>query len=312
MRIAAVLSLGAVLAASSSALAGPPPRTARAQLPAALVPPMGRSVGSPTEGHLVGGSHLPTEPYLRVVPAYAQDNVRYGLGALVGMIERAGRRLARQFPGAVLSVGDLSRAGGGEIERHASHESGRDADIAFFVNDARGRQIFADHFVPFRADGTAPTWPGAHFDDARNWALVTSVLEDPVAHVSHIFVSAPLRLRLLQYAARIGAPEALRTQAAFTMVQPHGSLPHDDHFHVRIACPGGMTSCIENPIVHARRHAVGRRHGQPRPDAHAPAASQHSAGHGAEPRTGNASAPAQDQAAEAEPALTTEVSEATE
>ena len=273
---------------------------------------MGRSVGSPTEGHLVGGAHLSTSPYLRVVPVYAQDNVRYGLGALVGMIDRAGRRLARQFPGAVLSVGDLSRAGGGEIDRHASHESGRDADLAFFVTDARGRQIFAEHFVPFRADGTAPTWPGAHFDDARNWALVTAVLEDPVAHVSHIFVSAPLRLRLLQYAARIGAPEALRTRAAFTMVQPHGSLPHDDHFHVRIACPEGMTSCVENPIVHARRHAVPRRHGQARPDAHQPASGRHPAEHGPEPRAGTVGAPAQDRADETEPALTTEVSEATE
>ena len=28
----------------------------------------------------------------------------------------------------------------------------------------------------FRGDGTAPSWPGALFDDARNWALVSAIL----------------------------------------------------------------------------------------------------------------------------------------
>jgi len=221
------------------------------------VVPQGRSIGSPTDGHLVNGAHLVDAPYLRVMPADQAGDVRWGLGALVGMIDRVAQHVRHLFPGAVLNVGHLSKSGGGGIEQHASHESGRDADLPFYVDDARGRQIFADHMVSFRGDGTAPSWPGAHFDDAKNWALVSSVLEDPVARVTYIFVSAPLRQRLLAYAARVGAPEALRTRAAFAMVQPHGTLPHDDHFHVRIACPSGMTSCIENPVVHIARRGHG-------------------------------------------------------
>jgi hypothetical protein len=42
------------------------------------------------------------------------------------------------------------------------------------------------------------------------------------------------------------------------MQQPHGALPHDDHFHVRIACPGHMTGCVENPVVHGRSPAPPR------------------------------------------------------
>ncbi len=241
--------------------------------------PMGRSLGSPTTGHLVGGAHLNDAPYLRVMPADQAGDVRWGLGALVGMIERAAQRVRHAYPGAVLNVGHLSKASGGEIEQHASHESGRDADLPFYVQDARNRQIFADHMVSFHGDGTAPTWPGAKFDDAKNWALVSALLEDPVARVSHIFVSAPLRLRLLGYAQHIGAPEAIRTRAAFAMVQPHGSLPHDDHFHVRIACPAGMTGCIENPAVRiARRSHVGRAREQV-PEHHREATREH----GAEP-----------------------------
>jgi penicillin-insensitive murein endopeptidase len=251
---------------------------------AAIIMPMGRSLGSPTEGRLVGGAHLESAPYLRVMPADQAGDVRWGLGSLVGMVHRAAQKVRHAFPGAVLNVGHLSKREGGNIEQHASHESGRDVDLPFYVEDAGGRQLFAEHMVAFRGDGTSLAWPGARFDDAKNWALVAAVLDDPAARVTHIFVSSPLRQRLLAYAAHAGIPEGLRTRAAFAMVQPRGTLPHDDHFHVRIACPGSMTSCIENPAVHiARRsHAHAHAHAPAHTHAQVPAQEQE---HGAEPRS---------------------------
>ncbi len=233
----------------------------------------------------MGGAHLDGAPYLRIVPVYAEGDARWGLEPLVGMIDRAGRALSKQFPDSVLSVGHLSRPGGGNIDRHASHESGRDADVGFFVKNHQGRSIYADHFVAFKGDGTASSWPGAQFDDARNWALVSSFVSDSAARVTHIFVASPLRTRLLQYAEKIGAPPALRTRAAELMAQPRGSLPHDDHFHVRIACPPGMDKCIEQPLPRRHPHgALARSHGghsSAPAHAHAPA-----------PSSGHASAPA--------------------
>jgi penicillin-insensitive murein endopeptidase len=225
----------------------------------------GRSIGSPTEGHLVGGVHLDETTYLRVMPADTAGDVRWGLQPLVTMLDRAARTVRRQFPEAVTSVGHLSREGGGEVEQHRSHESGRDADVGFFVRGANGRPILPTHFVPFRADGSAAAWPGAYFDDAKNWALVGALVGDPQAHVTHVFVAAPLRARLLAYAERMGAPSSLRMRAAEVMQQPHGALAHDDHFHVRIACPAHMTSCVENPPMRSRSSAPmlarGRRGG---------------------------------------------------
>jgi penicillin-insensitive murein endopeptidase len=194
--------------------------------------------------------------YLRVLPAYVGGDVRWGVEPLVAMLDRAARSVRHQFPDAITSVGHLSREGGGEIDRHRSHESGRDADIGFFVRTASGRQLLETSFVAFRGDGTAPTWPGALFDDAKNWAFVSAMLEDPEARVTHIFVASPMRARLLAYAERIGWPEALRLRAAELMHQPRGSLPHDDHFHVRIACPEHMQGCVENPGV--RNVGMGR------------------------------------------------------
>ena len=197
--------------------------------------------------------HLDTGTYLRIVPAYDLGDVRWGLEPLVTMIERAARAVRHHFPDAIVSVGHLSRAGGGDIDRHRSHESGRDADVSFFVRTATGKQLLPSHFVAFRGDGSSLAWPGAYFDDAKNWALVAAMVSDSEAHVSHLFVAEPLRARLLAYAERIGAPAAIRVRAAEAMQQPRGALPHDDHFHVRIACPAHMNGCVENPTRHQGR-----------------------------------------------------------
>jgi len=252
----ALVSVVTTLTLSSGAFPGLGPKhapTARATSFGAATLRFGRSIGSPTEGRLVGGAHLETGPYLRVVPSYESGDVRWGLEPLVAMIDRAARAVRRRFPGAIASVGHLSRAGGGDIDRHRSHESGRDADVSFFVRSATGKQLLPSRFAAFRADGAAVDWPGAYFDDAKNWALVAALVSDPEAHVTHLFVAAPLRARLLAYAERMGAPSAIRVRAAEAMQQPRGALPHDDHFHVRIACPAHMSGCVENPTTHTGR-----------------------------------------------------------
>jgi penicillin-insensitive murein endopeptidase len=246
--------------------------------PAALR--FGRSIGSPTEGHLLGGAHLEETPYLRIEPSDSAGDVRWGLEPLVTMIDRAARQIRRQFPDAVTSVGHLSREGGGEIDRHRSHESGRDADIGFFVRSSTGRQLLPKHFVQFRGDGTAASWPGAYFDDAKNWLLVQALVTDPEAHVTHLFVAAPLRARLLGYAERMGAPANVRMRAAEVLQQPHGALPHDDHFHVRISCPSHMSACVENPAMRSHRAAPPIAHGRRSAGGHAvvtPAPTPHGA-----------------------------------
>src|SRR4029079_15048120 len=103
---------------------------------------------------------------------YAHADVRWGLPALVGMIERAARGVARRYPGAVLDVGDLSRKKGGEVPRHNSHESGRDVDLGFYALDARGKQVHAPFFLRFNARLASTNMPGARFDLPRNWLLV--------------------------------------------------------------------------------------------------------------------------------------------
>ena len=211
------------------------------------------SVGSPTDGHLVAAVHVAPRPYLRVVPFYADEDVRWGVAELTGLVERAARRVARLHRGAVLSLGDLSRRQGGEVTRHRSHESGRDVDLGYYLRSKGGKPFLADRFVRIDADGNARDIAGVSFDDARNWDLVAALLDDPAAHVSRLFVATHVRARLLAFAARVGVSAEARERAAAVMVEPRGQ-PHDDHFHVRIACPASQGgACVESREPSASR-----------------------------------------------------------
>jgi penicillin-insensitive murein DD-endopeptidase len=204
------------------------------------------SIGAPNDGHLKGGVHLDlSKPYFRLVPAYESGDVRWALPVMINMIDRAARAVHKRFPGAVLDVGDISQKGGGNLLRHHSHESGRDADLGFYVLDARGKQIHAHGFIKFDTSMASPTVPGARYDLARNWALLQELLTDPAARVSHVFIAEWIRKDLLAY-ARPRVSRALFDRASLVMMQPHHSLPHDDHFHGRISCPHeAHSSCVE-------------------------------------------------------------------
>jgi penicillin-insensitive murein endopeptidase len=226
------------------------------------------SLGSPNEGHLKGGVHLDvSHPYLHVVPAYESGDVRWGLPALVNMIDRAARAVNKRFPGSALDVGDLSQHGGGDVSRHHSHESGRDADLGFYVIDAKGKQIHARTFIKFDTAMASPTVPGARYDTARNWAFVQELITDPTARISHLFIAEWVRRELLAY-AKPRVSHAMWERAALALMQPRDSLPHDDHIHLRISCPHELhSSCIElasrSPHGHARvahkgAHPMGR------------------------------------------------------
>lgn len=228
----------AVVSTVTTAEAGPT-RQLPAQFSRSPYSLMSLSVGHPNDGWQVRSKQLRDGPFLRV-----RERTRalsYGHPALVLMLTRSAGDVARAYPGSVLFVGDLSAENGGPSSGHRSHQSGRDADVAFYMRTRLGAPSTADHFVAFGAEGTAKDGSGLVFDDARNWALVRSWLRDGRARVSHIFVSRDLRARLLAYGARV---DGASTVAAIEqrLHQPRSSSLHDDHFHVRISCPPGQSA----------------------------------------------------------------------
>jgi penicillin-insensitive murein endopeptidase len=153
---------------------------------------------------------------------------------LLQLVSRAARAVAAAVPGSVVLVGDVSSERGGPLSGHASHQAGRDADIAFMVSDSQGAPVVLDTFEPFGADGHSLVNPQHFFDAYRNWVMLRTWLSDLRVVTSHVFVAGELRQLLLDYGRQ--SPEFARyVPLAAGVLHPHPA--HTDHFHLRIACP---------------------------------------------------------------------------
>jgi penicillin-insensitive murein endopeptidase len=188
---------------------------------------------------------------------------QYGVDELVVAVERAARQVNEQAPAATLGVADLSAQHGGRSRWHASHQSGRDVDLIFYTTDEDGEPLAprGDDMNHFDAEGEPyaprsveyadPAWDDRRFDTARNWSLIETLLLDPSIRLQWVFVSDPLKARMLAHAEAAGRPPWLIEYARVVMNQPGDAPPHDDHFHVRIYCPRGdrFYGCRERGVV---------------------------------------------------------------
>lgn len=193
------------------------------------------TIGHPNEGMQVRAKRLTKTRDLVVRRASHERN--YGHPALVLMLWRSASDVAKAAPGSILLVGDLSFRDGGPISGHRSHQSGRDADIGFYVTDAKGKRLPSREFIGFDGEGNAKNGGKLRFDDERNWMLVESWAKDRRAGISHIFVSEPLKGRLLRFARSHPRFAPFAARAAALLKQPEKGEDHSDHFHVRITCP---------------------------------------------------------------------------
>lgn len=196
---------------------------------------MSLSVGHPNEGWQLRAKRLKKNKYLSLKAGSEANS--YGHPALVLMLGRSSKEIAKVARGSVMLVGDLSSKRGGALSGHRSHQSGRDADVGFYVQDEAGKPVTPGKFIVFGGDGKAQDGSGYSFDDHRNWLLVQSWVRDKRAGLSHIFVSRALRQRLLAYAAKQPAFQQYVAEVSALLKQPEDAAPHDDHFHVRVSCP---------------------------------------------------------------------------
>ena len=212
--------------------------------PAGSQPPAGEPtvcLGRPSAGALRNGRQLQARPYLRLKSG--SEKRAWGHGILLQLLTRAARSAERAVPGSVALVGDLSARQGGPLSGHASHQAGRDADVAFMVSDAHGRPVALEQFEHFGPDGRSVSNPDHFFDTYRNWLLLRDWLADLRVAVTHVFVSAELRELLLDYGR--ASPEFARlVPLAGTVLRAHPN--HADHFHLRIACPTDQrAACVD-------------------------------------------------------------------
>lgn len=228
-----------------------------------LPPSRSTSIGSPTHGRLDGGVALPLQaPGLLFLPR-KDPGSRYGTVELVQGLVRAAAAVDGAEPGAVATVGDLSREAGGDISGHASHRSGRDVDVLFYLR----RESDDTPFVPSKFIPLDPRGRGTDYGDLadpaddipvridlpRTWGLVAGLVADEAADVQSILVVEHLRALLLEEAARVGAPAAVVQRFSEVTCQPR--FPHDDHMHIRVFCSADdiAAGCEDTPPLYPWR-----------------------------------------------------------
>ena len=211
------------------------------------------SIGTASRGYLVGGVAMKTKgSCLRIRPSAARKKAIYGTAELVGALEQAACRVERGWPESRLFAGDLSAKAGGDLKGHASHNSGRDADLAFYMRDAAGRPADGPRMLPIGRDAKA-RWGGElRFDAARNWALVEGLLKNPRIQVQYLFVANHIRHMLLDHARKTDASADVLSHAQAVLRQPKDSSIHEEHFHLRIYCGlhERLEGCVDYGPVH--------------------------------------------------------------
>jgi len=188
------------------------------------------AIGEFANGCVAGAAPLPLDGpgYAVVRPSRKRF---YGHPELVDFVERLGARAAAAgLP--VFYVGDMAQPRGGPLPfGHASHQTGLDADI-WFTADTRARPTAAERETPVLPSMLLPDLSGvdpARFGP-RQVSLLRLAASDP--RVDRIFVNPVIKLALC------------RSDGGAWLRRIRPWWGHDDHFHVRLACPEGSPLCV--------------------------------------------------------------------
>jgi penicillin-insensitive murein endopeptidase len=209
------------------------------------------SVGDTTHGYVVNAKPLTESEAVGILPKQRERDLAYGTSELIGLVEYAGAELFART-NTRLWVGNIGRRGGGNIPWSVSHNAGRDVDVAIAYLDRAGHAVDPPDLIALDATGVSKTRE-YRFDAARSWLIVKSLLRYEGAQIQYVFLSVPLKERLLAQARRLREPASLIARADNVVKQPAGGQPHNDHMHVRIFCgardvEGG---CFDFGLVHS-------------------------------------------------------------
>lgn len=192
--------------------------------------------GFPNKGALESGENLyqVIKAHSDILRSVSPEEYQYGTTTMADTILSIGTS-AKEFKRAPVWIGDISKKGGGKLASHLTHQRGLDADIAYLVHERKttGHRAnkFHDRFTEqFGLRGKLE----ANFDLESNYKLFERILNDPGA--MKIFVGCGIYDALEAYD---------KTKPQSIMNQIFAEKGHEDHFHLRLRCPAGLTDCSE-------------------------------------------------------------------
>ena len=188
---------------------------------------MSGAVAIPTDG--------PTWQAMRL-----SRNRRYGQPQMIALLERLSQDAARHDGWPGLLLGDISQPRGGPmLSGHASHQIGLDADI--WLTPMPGRTLSAAERETISATSMLKKNAFLTVDD-RIWTPAHARILMRAAsypEVQRIFVNPAIKKKLCD--------SWTGDRTAMGKIRPY--YGHDYHFHIRLHCPPGASSCKKQAEV---------------------------------------------------------------
>ncbi len=196
--------------------------------PAKLAP---RAIGTYAKGCMAGAEALPVNgPAWQVMRLSRNRN--WGHPKLISLVQRLANEAKAHDGWNGLLAGDFSQPRGGPMKSgHASHQIGLDADI--WLTPMPDRILTNKE----RENMAATVMTKSHTEmDYKVWTESRARLIKRAAYypeVGRIFVHPPIKAELCRWAKG--------DRSWLAKVRP--IYGHNYHFHIRMKCPAGSTSC---------------------------------------------------------------------
>jgi penicillin-insensitive murein DD-endopeptidase len=183
------------------------------------------AIGGYSSGCVQGAKELPQDS-TRYTIMKPERRRYYGHPFLVDFVQQLGASMEEKQLGP-LAVGDLGQPRGGPAPNgHASHQNGLDVDLWFSPGERGAEQR---SMVDLATQKPSPHW------SPRVSALLELAAKD--ARVARIFVNAVIKKELCE--------QTSTDRGWLTKLRPWWG--HDEHFHVRLACPADSPDCQAQP-----------------------------------------------------------------
>lgn len=196
-----------------------------------------RAIGSFAKGCIAGATALPIDGETWQVMRLSR-NRNWGHPDLIGLLERLARRASKEAGWPGLLVGDISQPRGGPmLTGHASHQIGLDADL--WLTPMPGRKLSRDERENMSATNIVrPDWMDVEpsLYSPKHLALIRLAAREKA--VTRIFVNPAIKVALCR--------DAGADRGWLSKVRPMWG--HNYHFHIRIACPAGEATCVDQPL----------------------------------------------------------------
>jgi penicillin-insensitive murein endopeptidase len=193
-------------------------------------------IGFYAKGCIAGAQPLPINGETWQVMRLSR-NRNWAHPDMVALLERLSAKVHKDAGWPGILVGDMSQPRGGPMfTGHASHQVGLDADIWLTPMPnrtlSRNEREEMSAVMMVRADRLdidPSSWTPEHL------ILIRDAAQEP--SVQRIFVNAAIKKALCR--------EAKGDRSWLSKIRP--MYGHDYHFHIRIKCPSGSTTCESQP-----------------------------------------------------------------